>query len=436
MGVAGEGQLRGSHAARWIIAAMVMPAWLLLCWLMRPARGVADRPQRLAAGEAAEVMEVAQQDVDRLEPERLGDVLEPGHAHVRAHLQAGRPADLGHRRLAAHGVLVVFERQLAEAPCRSGPPSRLVQRPLGSIRSRAVAAEPRGHRLHRLAARRRARARPPLSLKTRKPQRFAEALGHARPSPRACGPRPSRRARGRPGRARRTRCGSARTSGGRRRSGRTGTPRTRPSRAPGRRAARRAAGPSPGRRRRGRPARSPRSTPGAERQQLAGERRDRRRRSRPTITSRRLLQRLGRPPGRPTVSPMPTIPASVSSSTMLRRKYGPWQPLAARRGGQRDRRDLQPGDPQRRPTPLWHVGTGGTETAEGEGRRGRPRGERSVIASPSRMNVTDGVRGPILSRRGDDGQGKPPGRSIWAGPFVAEAAGVLFINLRLWWCQK
>ena len=30
---------------------------------------------------------------------------------------------------------------------------------------------------------------------------------------------------------------------------------------------------------------------------------------------------------------MPTIPASVSSSTTLRRKYGPWQPLAASSGG-------------------------------------------------------------------------------------------------------
>ena len=30
---------------------------------------------------------------------------------------------------------------------------------------------------------------------------------------------------------------------------------------------------------------------------------------------------------------MPTIPPSVFSSTTLRRKYGPWQPLAARIGG-------------------------------------------------------------------------------------------------------
>ena len=30
---------------------------------------------------------------------------------------------------------------------------------------------------------------------------------------------------------------------------------------------------------------------------------------------------------------MPTIPASVRSSTTLRRKYGPWQPLAASSGG-------------------------------------------------------------------------------------------------------
>ena len=36
------------------------------------------------------------------------------------------------------------------------------------------------------------------------------------------------------------------------------------------------------------------------------------------------------PPG---VSPRPTIPPSVFSSTTLRRKYGPWQPLAASSGG-------------------------------------------------------------------------------------------------------
>ena len=35
----------------------------------------------------------------------------------------------------------------------------------------------------------------------------------------------------------------------------------------------------------------------------------------------------------PWVSPMPTIPPSVCSSTTLRRKYGPWQPLAASSGG-------------------------------------------------------------------------------------------------------
>ena len=35
----------------------------------------------------------------------------------------------------------------------------------------------------------------------------------------------------------------------------------------------------------------------------------------------------------PWVSPMPTIPPSVRNSTTLRRKYGPWQPLAASSGG-------------------------------------------------------------------------------------------------------
>ena len=34
----------------------------------------------------------------------------------------------------------------------------------------------------------------------------------------------------------------------------------------------------------------------------------------------------------PRVSPTPTTRPSVSSWTMLRRKYGPWQPLAAKSG--------------------------------------------------------------------------------------------------------
>src|SRR5262249_21927052 len=38
-------------------------------------------------------------------------------------------------------------------------------------------------------------------------------------------------------------------------------------------------------------------------------------------------------PAPPVVSPMPTNPASVSSCTTLRKKYGPWQPPTLRSGG-------------------------------------------------------------------------------------------------------
>ena len=46
--------------------------------------------------------------------ERFGNVGEAGHAHVGAHLEPGRAADLGHRRLALHRVFVVFHRQLLD----------------------------------------------------------------------------------------------------------------------------------------------------------------------------------------------------------------------------------------------------------------------------------------------------------------------------------
>ena len=53
----------------------------------------------------------------------------------------------------------------------------------------------------------------------------------------------------------------------------------------------------------------------------------------------------------PWVSPMPTIPPSVCNSTTLRRKYGPWQPLAASSGGSGSAIGVtfKPGDRQRRP---------------------------------------------------------------------------------------
>src|SRR5690348_9744032 len=38
-------------------------------------------------------------------------------------------------------------------------------------------------------------------------------------------------------------------------------------------------------------------------------------------------------PSPPGTSPIPTIPPSVLSCTTFRKKYGPWQPLAASKGG-------------------------------------------------------------------------------------------------------
>ena len=38
-----------------------------------------------------------------------------GDAHVGAHLQAGAPADLGHRLLAGDRIFVVFQRQVLQS---------------------------------------------------------------------------------------------------------------------------------------------------------------------------------------------------------------------------------------------------------------------------------------------------------------------------------
>ena len=66
----------GIEAARWIMAAIVMPAWLLLCWLSAQPSDVGDRSQRLAAGDAAPVVMVGQHHVDRLIADGRGNVVE------------------------------------------------------------------------------------------------------------------------------------------------------------------------------------------------------------------------------------------------------------------------------------------------------------------------------------------------------------------------
>ncbi len=114
-----------------------------------PARRVADRSQGQVAGEAAEIVQVGQENVDRLDPERIGEVGESGDAHIRAHLQAGGSADLRHRGLAPDGVLVIFERKRGEAladPQRGGDgPARIGVDPEQRLRP-----EPIGQGLHGL----------------------------------------------------------------------------------------------------------------------------------------------------------------------------------------------------------------------------------------------------------------------------------------------
>ena len=137
MRVAGQPQLRNrrrqvdhrGHRDPGVVVAVLA---------QRPAGGVGDRPQRQVAGESAEVVEVAQEDVDRLESSASGMCANRVTHMFVLIFRPGLPSDLGHRRLAPDRILVVFERSGRASSCRSGRPSPTRHRPFGSIRSRAL----------------------------------------------------------------------------------------------------------------------------------------------------------------------------------------------------------------------------------------------------------------------------------------------------------
>ncbi len=202
-----------------------------------------------------------------------------------------------------------------------------VHRALGSIRRRASGPR-RSARVFIVSSSTSGLSTPPLSLNVRKPQRsrnlaaISAIAEGVRTSPHSS----MGAARG----ADAMRVGEDRRVVGRvaveqvcRELGR--------GRGPARPADRRAGGRWPCRRGRGRRSRSRhrlRARARAARGRSRDRRRRRGRRSPPRDRSRARVF-----PSPPAVSPMPTRPASVATSTTLRRKYGPWQPLAARIGG-------------------------------------------------------------------------------------------------------
>ena len=155
---------------------MVTPGVVVAVLAQRPAGRPADRAQCLAAGESSEIMMVAEQDVDRFQPQRLGNVREARHAHVRAHLQAGFASDFGHRRLALDGIFVVFQRQfgdlLADPDGRRGLPA-----PVGVDPQQGLGPKPRGHRVHAVALDVRGQDAA-LELEDPKAPAVAELRGH------------------------------------------------------------------------------------------------------------------------------------------------------------------------------------------------------------------------------------------------------------------
>ena len=68
------------------------------------------------------------------------------HAHVGAHLQAGRAADFGHRRLTLHRILVVFHRQSSQISLPIRMRRRRLPAAVGIDPQQGLGPKLRGHR--------------------------------------------------------------------------------------------------------------------------------------------------------------------------------------------------------------------------------------------------------------------------------------------------
>ena len=179
-----------------------------------------------------------------------GDVVELDDAHVGAHRQVGAATDFGHRFLAADRVFVVFERQvgesLADVDGRFDRPAGVGVDPHLVLAAEAVADRPQGVEFDLRIE------HAGLQLVHAVAKLLMELPGQLGHGLRACELRPTGRAPCRPGRGHRRSAGRPGAPDDRRRSGRRDTTRTPAPRGPARRAARTAAGPWPGRSRRGR----------------------------------------------------------------------------------------------------------------------------------------------------------------------------------------
>ena len=121
-------------AATWVIAARLMPRWVLECMDSADAERAADRGEFAGVAQPAPVVVVGEHDLDGVPGERLLDLGEGRHAHVGGQRHVGLRGDLGHGRRAERRVLQVLQ-DVARAPRPPSARSPRDQAPLGSSRS-------------------------------------------------------------------------------------------------------------------------------------------------------------------------------------------------------------------------------------------------------------------------------------------------------------